>query len=106
MPRGKIARSDSRERRLEKERKHVEQKDIVAIKICSKFSVIDMEKKIIVISFIDIILLVSLFFELIFCCNFVAVNIRVIDELIFHLHFSHRDNFYKFVLVTWTNVDP
>lgn len=44
VPRGKIARSDSRERRLEKERKHVEQKDIVAIKICSKFSVIDMEK--------------------------------------------------------------
>lgn len=45
VPRGKIARSDSRERRLEKERKHVEQKDIIAIKICSKFSVIDMEKK-------------------------------------------------------------
>lgn len=53
MPGGKIARSDSRERRLEKEREqHVEQKDIMAIKICSKFSVIDMEKKIIVISFI------------------------------------------------------
>lgn len=74
MPGGKIARSDSRERRLEKEREqHVEQKDIMAIKICSKFSVIDMEKKIIVISYI--ILLVSLFFELIFC-NFVAANIR------------------------------
>ena len=53
MPGGKIARSDSRERRLEKEREqHVEQKDIMAIKICSKFSVIDMEKKIIVVSFI------------------------------------------------------
>lgn len=53
MPGGKIARSDSRERRLEKEREqHVEQKDIMTIKICSKFSVIDMEKKIIVISFI------------------------------------------------------
>lgn len=53
MPGGKIARSDSRERRLEKEREqHVEQKDIMAMKICSKFSVIDMEKKIIVISFI------------------------------------------------------
>lgn len=76
MPGGKIARSDSRERRLEKEREqHVEQKDIMAIKICSKFSVIDMEKEIIVVSFIDIILLVSLFFELIFC-NFVAANIR------------------------------
>lgn len=77
MPGGKIARSDSRERRLEKEREqHVEQKDIMAIKICSKFSVIDMEKEIIVVSFIDIILLVSLFFELIFCCNFVAANIK------------------------------